>query len=138
MSKRVALLVDDEQLVLESLRLQIRRLGHDALAIECANSASEAWEVIEELQGEGAVILVIISDWLMPAIRGDAFLEEVKARFPGITRVMLTGQADGEALQRVSQQGVADMVLFKPWSDRDLAEALKLAEPDAGSRAPGA
>jgi len=128
MSKLVALLVDDEQLVLDSLRLQIRRLGRDDLAIECANSAAEAWEVIEELQGEGALILVIISDWLMPATRGDAFLEGVKARFPRIRRVMLTGQADGEALQRVTQGGVVDMVLSKPWSDRDLEMALELAD----------
>lgn len=120
------LLVDDEQVVLDSLRLQIRRMVGQDVMIECAASVSEAWEVIEECEADGVTLSLVISDWLMPVQRGDAFLEEVKARHPGIRRVMLTGQADKEALQRIREQGLVDLLLHKPWSDRGLSEAMSL------------
>lgn len=126
MSRKTAvLLVDDERIVLDSLRLQIRRMRED-LVIECAGGVAEAWEVLEDLRDEDVTVLLVISDWLMPVTRGDAFLEEVKARFPEIKRVMLTGQADNDALARVRGAGLADAVLFKPWSDQDVLAMMAL------------
>ncbi len=130
-ARQAVLLVDDEQLILDSLRLQIRRMGGGDLAIECANGVSEAWEVLDELQGDGVAVVLVISDWLMPNTRGDAFLEALKARFPGIRRVMLTGQADADALERVRARDLVDRLLLKPWSDHDLAQVLALVRNDA-------
>ncbi len=124
------LLVDDEPVVLDSLRRQMRLMCGDGLQVECAESVSEAWEVMAEMQAEGVSVLLIISDWLMPLIRGDAFLEEVKARFPEVKRVMLTGQADGAALRRVRDGGFVDRLLFKPWSVQELAEVVGMVGTD--------
>jgi CheY-like chemotaxis protein len=124
--RAAVLLVDDERVVLESLRLQIRRMCGDGLAIECAEGVAEAWEVLEELRNEGVSVVLVLSDWLMPVTRGDAFLEEVKLRFPQMKRVMLTGQADDQAVRRVREGGLADLLLLKPWSDQDLVAMMEL------------
>ena len=65
---------------------------------ETAEDVPEAWEVLEELEEMGAEVVIIVSDWLMPGVRGDEFLIEVRRKHPQIARVMLTGQADEDAL----------------------------------------
>ena len=121
------LLVDDEQLVLQSLRNQYRRLiGDSDIAVECAGSVSEAWEVIEDLQEVGVQVVLVVSDWLMPSTRGDVFLADVQTRMPSIKRVLLTGQADHDVLRRVVAHGIADLLIFKPWSELDLRDTLAL------------
>jgi CheY-like chemotaxis protein len=122
------LLVDDEKTVLDALRAQIRGLFGRAVVCETAEHVDEAWEVLAELAEEDDLrVILIISDWLMPGTRGDAFLEEVRRRHPDIVRVMLTGQADGAALARVKEHQLAHMLLFKPWQEQDLRTALDLA-----------
>ena len=127
MSTAVALLVDDEKTVLDALRRQLRDLGGRAVRCETAEHVEEAREVLEELQLDDEPIILVVSDWLMPGTRGDAFLAEVRARFPSVIRVMLTGQADLEALRRVESEGIAHLLLTKPWQLSDIERALALA-----------
>src|SRR5436190_1981512 len=100
MEPKIILLVDDEKTVLDSLGEQLRRLYPDGVECETAESAEEAWEVLHDLDAERIEVLVVVSDWLMPGQRGDEFLAQVRARFPHIGRIMLTGQADPDALER--------------------------------------
>jgi CheY-like chemotaxis protein len=125
LAKAAVLLIDDEKVILDSLRLQISRFQLD-VNIECATSVSEAWELIDELHEDNIDILLIISDWLMPVTRGDAFFEEVKNRFPNIKRILLTGQADYEALERIRSRNLVDKLMAKPWSDADIVEVLAM------------
>lgn len=125
LAKAAVLLIDDEKVILDSLRLQISRFQLD-VNIECATSVSEAWELIDELHADNIDILLIISDWLMPVTRGDAFFEEVKNRFPNIKRILLTGQADYEALERIRSRNLVDKLMAKPWSDEDIVEVLAM------------
>lgn len=127
MTTAVALLVDDEKTVLDALRSQIRDLGGRGVRCETAEHVEEAWEVLEELLEDQETIILVVSDWLMPGTRGDAFLADVRIRFPGVIRVMLTGQADPEALHRVESDGIAHLLLTKPWQLSDIERALALA-----------
>jgi CheY-like chemotaxis protein len=67
---------------------------------------------------------VIVSDWLMPDMKGDEFLIEVHQKFPQIVTVMLTGQADEEAIVRAKEQGNLYCCLRKPWSEEELAQVI--------------
>lgn len=125
MTRPVILLVDDEQTILASLRDQLRRVFGRRFTYEAAASAPEAWKVLDELVAEGATIVVIVSDWLMPEIKGDAFLAEVRARHPGIVRIMLTGQADAAAIQRAHGEAQVFQVMHKPWAEADLKNAIE-------------
>ena len=124
MARKAILCVDDESMILESLKEQIgNRLG-DEYVYETAENADEGMEVIQELVDEGTEVLVIVSDWLMPGKRGDEFLIEVHKRFPGIVKVMLTGQADEKAINNAKENANLHACLFKPWTEDELVDTI--------------
>lgn len=125
MSDKAILCVDDEQIVLLSLRDQINRNFGDRYVCEIAASVDEAWEVIDDFCASGVKILVIVSDWLMPEIKGDDFLIEVHQRFPEIVTVMLTGQADESAIARVRAEANLYACLSKPWTEKELIQTIE-------------
>jgi CheY-like chemotaxis protein len=117
---KAILCVDDERIVLVSLRDQISKHFGDRYRYEVAESADEAWEVIEELCDDDIDLLIIVSDWLMPGMRGDEFLIKVHAQFPGIVTVLLTGHADEDAIERARQQANLYAYIAKPWTEETL------------------
>ncbi|MCA1994488.1 MAG: response regulator [Coleofasciculus sp. S288] len=125
MPKKAILCVDDEKIVLLSLRDQLTHHFGDRYIYEFAESAEEAWEVIEELNDDEVKILIIVSDWLMPNMKGEEFLVQVHQRFPGIVKVLLTGQADEEAIARTRQYANLHRYIPKPWDEATLIEVLE-------------
>jgi CheY-like chemotaxis protein len=124
-TKAVILCVDDEAVILESLKIQIKQAFHDRYAYEMAESADEALEILEELRCEKISILVIVSDWLMPGMKGDEFLIRVHDRFPDIVKIMLTGQADETAIERAKHSANLFSCLSKPWDSNTLIDLIK-------------
>ncbi|MGK7941250.1 MAG: response regulator [Crocosphaera sp.] len=125
MAKPVILCVDDEKVILDSLKIQLKKEFQDTYLYEAAESADEALEIIEELQEDEITILVIVSDWLMPGMKGDEFLIEVHQRFPKIVKIMLTGQADEEAVEKAKKYANLHSCLHKPWNSEDLIDKIK-------------
>ncbi|MEG5001160.1 response regulator [Microcoleus sp. B4-D4] len=125
MSKPVILCVDDERMVLDSLRTQLAAEFGDTYTYEGAEDAEEALEVIGELYDEETSVIVIISDWLMPGIKGDELLIRIHKQYPHIITIMLTGQADEVAVDRAKKQANLHRCLSKPWSEADLLETIK-------------
>jgi CheY-like chemotaxis protein len=123
--EKAILCVDDEEIVLMSLKEQIEDYFGDQFLYEVAESAEEAWEVIEDLSEESIEILVIVSDWLMPGIKGDEFLIAVHKRFPKIVKVILTGQADEKAIKRAIKEANLHRCLRKPWKEEELIETIR-------------
>jgi len=87
MPKKAILCVDDEKTVLTSLKTQIKKQFGNHYTYEIAESADEAWEVIEELKEDGVEVMVIVTDWLMPRVKGDEFLIQVHDKYPNIVKV---------------------------------------------------
>jgi len=127
MSDAAILCVDDEASILRALKDQLKRCFGNQYLYEFAQSAEEAWIVIDELEEEEVKILIIVSDWLMPKIRGDEFLTQVHQRFPRIVTVMLTGQADEAAIERARQQANLYACLRKPWTEEELQQVINTA-----------
>lgn len=125
MTRGVILLVDDEQTILSSLKSQLRNTFGRRFTYETAESANEAWELIDELVREGVSVVVIVSDWLMPEVRGDEFLRDVRARYPGIVRILLTGHADVDAIRRAREEAEVFAVMHKPWSPEELKRTIE-------------
>jgi CheY-like chemotaxis protein len=125
MPKAAILCVDDEAVVLDSLERQLRKAFANAYLYEFAQSANDALEIIEELVEEGIDILVIVSDWLMPGMKGDDFLIFIHKKYPKIIKIMLTGQADEEAIERARTQANLHACLHKPWESQELIETIK-------------
>lgn len=127
MSKLAILCVDDEAIILNSLLRQLQSAFDDTYLYETAENAEEALELIEELNEESTDLLVIVSDWLMPGAKGDEFLIQVHEQFPGVVKIMLTGQADDDAIQRAIDQANLHACLPKPWNENDLVACIQSA-----------
>jgi CheY-like chemotaxis protein len=122
---KAILCVDDERIVLVSLRDQIAKYFGDRYRYEVAESADEAWEVMEELYQDEIRVLIIVSDWLMPGTRGDEFLIQVHQRFPSIVTVLLTGHADEAAIERVRKSANLYAYIAKPWTQNTLITTIQ-------------
>lgn len=124
-NKKVILCVDDEKTILTCLKAQLKKHFNKDYTYECAESAIEALEILQELTEDGAKVMVIVSDWLMPQMKGDELLVQVHQRFPNISKVMLTGQADEDAIERARREANLHYCLRKPWSEQELIEILE-------------
>ena len=125
MNEAAILCVDDEPTILWSLRDQIHNNFGDGLVCEIAESVEEAWEVITDLGEDGVKILIIISDWLMPNVKGDEFLIDLHQQFPEIVTIMLTGQADESAIERVKNHANLSAYVAKPWEEQHLVGLIR-------------
>ncbi len=125
MAKKAILCVDDEKIILDSLKSQLKKRFGSQYAYEFAENADEAFEVLEEMNEDGVEILVIVSDWLMPGIKGDELLTRVHEMFPGTVKVMLTGQADEQAVENAKQNAGLHRCLYKPWAEDDLVNTIR-------------
>lgn len=125
MSKPVILCVDDERIVLDSLRTQLAAAFGDTYIYEGAEDAEEALDLINDLNEEGISVILIISDWLMPGIRGDELLIQIHKDYPNVIKIMLTDQADEVAIDRAKKQANLHRCLSKPWSEDHLLETIK-------------
>jgi len=112
-SRETIVLVDDEDMVLTSLR-SILSLETD-YNIQTYLSANEALVFIEKNDVD-----LVISDYLMPEMDGISFLAEVRELKPEIPRIILTGYADKEnAIKAINEVGLYQY-LEKPWDNEDL------------------
>ena len=127
MTEAAILCVDDETVILETLQEQISRHFGDKFVYEAAESAEEALEILDELGEEGVKIVVIVSDWLMPGMRGDEFLVQVYQQFSDIKTIMLTGQADESAIERAKEEANLYSCIYKPWREEELIKIITTA-----------
>jgi DNA-binding NtrC family response regulator len=124
MKKNIILCVDDEKIILNSLKTQLKEHYGNNYIYETAENVNEAYEVIDELIEEQGNLVVIVSDWLMPEIKGDEFLINIHRKYPHIVKIMLTGQADASAIERSKKEANLFKCLNKPWTETDLIETI--------------
>ncbi|MCZ8341774.1 MAG: response regulator [Leptospira sp.] len=124
MSKAI-LFVDDEQIILMSLKSQLKKHFGNDYRYETAQNTEEAWSIIEELAEEGIKILIIISDWLMPNQRGDEFLRDVHKSYPNIKKIIISGHIDESSLNKLKNEVNLHSFLNKPWSETDLIKKVE-------------
>jgi DNA-binding NtrC family response regulator len=125
MSQPVILCLDDEKIVTDTLITQLANAFGEDFYFEAASEVDEAWEILEELEAEGQPLALVISDWLMPQCKGDVFLAEVNARWPDLPLIMLSGQADEEAIHRLETDIPFFTFLKKPWNRDELVNLIR-------------
>jgi response regulator RpfG family c-di-GMP phosphodiesterase len=106
------LFVDDEPSILSSLRRLFRPHGYRILTAE---SGAEALDLMAREQVD-----LVISDMRMPEMDGAQLLNQVRLRWPGAVRVLLTGYADISSTIAAINQGEIYRYIPKPWDDRDI------------------
>ncbi|MDJ0703070.1 MAG: response regulator [Leptolyngbyaceae cyanobacterium MO_188.B28] len=129
MGKGTIVCVDDQRLVLISLRDQLTRLLAGEFDIELAESGEEALEVFAELQQTQVEVPLVICDQLMPNMSGDELLTRIHRKYPKTLKILLTGQVSLEAVVNAINSANLYRYIPKPWDETDfnltVREALR-------------
>ena len=125
-TRNAILCVDDEKTVLETLQQQLKSIFKNKYLIEIAESGEEAIEVLDDLLEDGYETILIITDWQMPGMKGDELLIHVNERHNKIIKILLTGHAPEEAVQRAFNEAKLDHYIQKPWKKDDLEVKIEL------------
>lgn len=127
MKELVILCVDDEDIVLRSLQRELNHTLGKRYIIETATGGEDALELFRELQEDGHEIPVVIADHIMPGIKGADLLQRIHDIAPRTMKIMLTGQADMQAVIRAVNSANLYRYIAKPWERADLALTVKEA-----------
>jgi len=127
MSNKVIFCIDDESIVLDALKEQIEQGFKGDFTVEVAESGDEALQILEDLQSENAEVQVVIADFIMPGMKGDALLTKFHEIFPSAKTLLLTGQASIEGVSNAVNNANLYRFISKPWEKDDLILTLKEA-----------
>jgi CheY-like chemotaxis protein len=116
------LLVDDDDLVRETLAAQIEDMGLGALV---AASGSEALALMEA----GETVDALVSDLSMPEMNGVTTIQKARALRPGLPCFLLTGYVGERA---AVSAGDAFTLVRKPISGRTLVTRVEAGLKAAG------
>jgi len=123
------LMVDDEKNILDAYVRNLR----DRYEVTPALSGAGALEALA-----GAHYPVIVTDYKMPFMNGVELLEKAREASPDTVQIMLTGQADMQAVVDLINKGKIFRFLTKPCAPEDLAgniaDALRQHELVAAER----
>jgi class 3 adenylate cyclase/FixJ family two-component response regulator len=127
MNQIAILCVDDERSILDSLRIELENFFENQYLIELAQNGEEALDVLIELLQDRYEVAVVISDYIMPGIKGDELLKRIHMISPKTLKIMLTGQADLEAVGNAINYARLYHYIPKPWNIHDLTLTVKEA-----------
>lgn len=111
LSRGVAMVVDDEDLVRASTAHMLSELGYTVVE---AHSAEEALSMIARSDD----IDLLVTDHMMPGITGTALANQLRARRPKMRVLLVSGYAEGEGISPDLPR------LTKPFKQSDLASSL--------------
>ncbi|MGI9258572.1 MAG: response regulator, partial [Gammaproteobacteria bacterium] len=117
-SKPRLLFVDDEQRVLNSMRVMFRR----KFDLYLASHGAEALDIVKEKD-----IDVIVADHRMPQMTGVEVLSAVRTLSPRTVRILLTGYADLDAVEGSINDSEVFRFLTKPCAPDQLRDTVELA-----------
>lgn len=109
------LLVDDEQNVLNALKRELK----DDYEIEAFSSPVEALLRCNDVSFD-----LVISDYKMPAMNGIQFLKQLGKIQPDASRLLLSGEADIDALVSAINETHIYRFLAKPWDKIELQTSI--------------
>ena len=113
------LFVDSEKNIRQSLQ---QLLQAEAWDCDYVTSAAEALSFLA-----ARPVDLIVSEVLLPEQDGLRLLAEVKQRYPGIVRLLLTTATPQEKAAQSLASGAAQQIIPKPWIDQELKEIIRSA-----------
>ena len=134
MSVPVILCVDDEPIIIQSLRIELRNALRGQCTIETARSGQEALEIFADIRKDGRDLALLISDQNMPGMKGHEVLASIKAESPATYTILLTGFSDLEGVKQAVNNADLHRYITKPWKKEEfifsIREALRAFEQE--------
>jgi CheY-like chemotaxis protein len=129
MKKLAILAVDDEKIILDSIKIQLEKNFSHKFIFDYADNPEEALEVIDELTQEDISLLLVISDYMMPGMTGEEFAIKVKSKIKNANILILTGHMSEEKGLDLMKKNIVLKVMQKPWREDLLIDFInKLSE----------
>ncbi len=125
-NNKAILIVDDEFIILESLRIQISRILPDDVLLEAASSGEEAIQLINDFENENKNLLLVISDFHLDDLKGTDILKHAVSKFPSVEKVILSGQSNAELIEQFKNEYGLNAIINKPW---DFSEIQSIISP---------
>ncbi|MFM7106853.1 MAG: response regulator [Flavobacteriales bacterium] len=119
---RYILIVDDEYIILEALRIQLERNLPGDVIIESASGYEEAVSIMKEIVETNNKISAVISDYNLGEIKGSEVLRAAKQHFPQVKKAILTGHASIDDLAGRDPDVHLDAFFTKPWSTDEVVQ----------------
>ncbi len=117
LTKLKTLLVDDDELIRDSLKIAFSARG---CAMRVAESAEEGLEAIAEEPFD-----IIISDLRLPGMNGLDFIKQAAVIQPHAIRFLITAYRDDHIISEAIRIGVNEFI-EKPFSEKVLVNLLAL------------
>jgi CheY-like chemotaxis protein len=115
--KRRVLVVDDEQVIADTLSIILNKAGFDASPVYTGTAAVESARTIQPD--------LIISDVIMPDMNGIEAAIQIRAFLPGCKILLFSGQAaTADLLESARAKGHEFEILAKPVHPQDLLAKL--------------
>jgi CheY-like chemotaxis protein len=116
--KKKILIVEDEPQVRDVLKMLLSFDGHEIVTV---GDAQEALAIFEQGGFD-----VVMTDYSMPGMKGDALALALKARRPGQPVIMVTAHAEMLKTSAMPLRGV-DQLVNKPFQIQELRDAIHKA-----------
>ncbi|MBN1772453.1 MAG: HD domain-containing protein [Deltaproteobacteria bacterium] len=113
------LYVDDDPDLGRAVQRVLAAVG---MPIDFAEDAERGLEMLARCE-----YAVVASDLRMPGMDGIAFLEQVRQLYPDTVCILVSGQADVNAVSQVIRRVGVFRFLVKPWDNEDLRSAVARA-----------
>jgi CheY-like chemotaxis protein len=113
--KRSVLIVDDQRMVSDALKMTLEFDGYD---VQTAENGREALAIFEPGKFD-----LIFTDFEMPEMNGHELASIIKARAPRQPIIMVTAYVD--MIAEMTPLPLVDLVIGKPWSIDELRAAIR-------------
>ena len=106
-----ALIVDDDEIVLQTMVSEFQSLG---AAAEIAHSGKEALEMLTRKHESGKDYTLVILDWKMPDMDGIETIRRIRTEISGDIPILLTSAYDWSDIEDLAKDAGADGFISKP------------------------
>ena len=126
--KGVILCIDDEEIILNTLKRELREEFGAFYDIELARNQEDALHLVGSLLEEGVMLPVALADYVLASMSGGiALLQEIHRRSPTTKNILLTGQISAEGIAQAVNAANLYRFIPKPWNKHDLILTVKEA-----------
>ena len=125
--QKVIVCVDDEKSIAWGLQQQISRAFANKYLIEIAESGEEALEIVEEIKLAKMDLFMVITDQMMPGIKGLQLIKEINQLDSASKCILLTGYSDDSVLNQTDGLTIYK-IMRKPWEFDEIKKAIEEAD----------
>jgi CheY-like chemotaxis protein len=113
--------IDDDPLITSMVSFQLRKIIDEKTTfIETYSKPKEVEKNIEELINFGVNVVFVIVDYQMPEMNGAEVIRNLKKKYPWISCIMLSGQANDLIVGELQGDELLVKYISKPWNEEDL------------------